>query len=226
MNLLNLIPSKTKILSGMGQLLLSATLLLVGLLNVSQAYSAGFGVIVVDEFGTPMRDAAVCFGLPGTPNQFGSFTTASDGRVMVEDLPRIPLNITVSKQNYQGVQFVETLKNIRMIKEVTLLLDGDGPICETKVKPVLSSLKIKNLRARSVGKQLRIESRISGDPTHYRISNREDFKDAKWIPYKTSFSFRQSANRNETLYFQVRRYSASNRSWIEARSHVSTLSVN
>ncbi|MCB1755699.1 MAG: hypothetical protein KDJ38_09265, partial [Gammaproteobacteria bacterium] len=161
--------------------------LLAGLVMASQAEAAGFGVRVVDEFGKPLSGAAVCVGTEGKVDQFGRYVTSVDGDIMIEDLPQVPLSVTVSKQSYQGVQFFEPVRNWNLIKQVTLLLDGEGPTC-SDTGMVLEendrrSLTIGHLQVSGNSGNYTIDSEISGDPSHYRVSDRRDFKGATWKPY-------------------------------------------
>ncbi len=226
MKFLKRVPEMKGLSVVMRRVLSSFALILAGLFNIPQVFSAGFGVTVVDEFGVPLSDVSVCFGLPGTPEQFGSFITGSSGQIMVEDLPIVPLSVIVSKQDYQGVQFVEGMKNYRLIKRVTLLMGGEGPKCQTKISSDFSSLKINDLIASLNKGRLLIESQVSGAPTHYRISPREDFKGAKWQPYKTTFNYGETSSNDGSLYFQVKRQTKTNSNWIEARSQVTRFYIN
>ena len=201
--------------------------MLAGLITISRADAASFGVRVVDEFGRSIDDASVCIGTTGNNQQFGVFRTAEDGHVMVKDMPQVPLSVIVSKDNYQGVQFFEPVRNWNLITEVTLLLDGEGPVCKQPVADAAeasSRLKINTIHVSKKGGVYFIESEVAGNPTHYKISHREDLKGAKWKPYNKKFNYNGKAN--GTLYFQVKRFSGKPDGWMEARSAIAGIAVN
>ncbi len=202
--------------------------LLAGLIGASRAEAADFGVRVVDEFGQPLAGASVCLGTRAQMDQFGSYVTSPDGHVVLNEAPRVPLNVVVSKQDYQGVRFVEPIRNFNIVTEVTLLLDGEGPVCHS---PELAQqeeekrhLSIANLFASKKGPVYTIRSEIEGEPSHYRISTRKDFKDAKWLPYKKRIKFWGQTDGN--LFYQVKRFTGGKKGWLEARSHVASIAVN
>lgn len=210
-----------------GKVLLCGALL-AGLIGASRAEAADFGVRVVDEYGQPLAGAAVCLGTAAQVDQFGTFVTSPDGHVLLNDAPRVPLNIVVSKKDYQGVRFVEPVRTFNMLTEVTLLLDGEGPVCHS---PELAQqeedkrhLSIANLFASKNGSVYTIQSEIDGEPSHYRISTRKDFKDAKWLPYNKRVKFWGQTDGD--LFYQVKRFSGGKKGWLEARSHVANIAVN
>lgn len=197
------------------------------LIAASRAQAASYGVRVVDEHGTPLGNAAVCIGTQGVADQFGRFLTSEDGLVTLDQVPAVPLYIVVSKDKYQGVTFQEPIRNWNLIKEVTLLLDGVGPTCENASKPVKAvdgPITIKNLYATKKGASYTIDSEIEGKPSHYRVSVRKDFKNAKWQPYAKQISF--SGDAKGKLYYQVKRFSGTKNGWLESRSPVVNISVN
>ena len=201
--------------------------MLAGLVTMSRAEAASFGVRVVDEFGRSIDDASVCIGTTANNRQFGAFRTAEDGHVMIDDVPQVPLSVIVSKDNYQGVQFFEPVRNWNLVAEVTLLLDGEGPVCEQSVADVSEHngrLIINTIHVSKNGGVYSIETEVDGNPTHYKISHREDLKGAKWMPYNKKFSYNGKAD--GTLYFQVKRFSGKSNGWLEARSPVAGIAVN
>ena len=202
--------------------------MLVGLITMSRAEAAGLGIRVVDEFGKPLSGAAVCLGTTGKTDQFGAYLTSAKGDIMVADLPKVAISITVSKDKYQGVHFVEPIRNWNLIKQVTLLLDGEGPVCKNDANvstdTVDQGLVIAKLQATQRGAYTLINSEISGSPTHYRVSDRQDFKGSKWRPYNKQVKFR-SAEQGE-LFFQVKRYSGKKNRWLEARSQIVNTPIN
>lgn len=201
--------------------------MLAGLITISRVDAASFGVRVVDEHGRGINDASVCIGTGANAEQFGTFKTAEDGHVMLEDVPAVPLNVIVSKDSYQGVQFFEPVRNWNLVTEVTLLLDGEGPVCEQDLVDTSednASLKINSIYANKTGSSYMIESDVAGAPTHYKISSREDLKDAKWKPYNKKITFNGKAN--GALYFQVKRFTGKSNGWLEARSVVAGIAVN
>lgn len=204
------------------------TSLAIGLLAISRAEAADFGVRVMDEHGQPLQDAAVCLGTTGKHDQFGVYMTGDNGVVVVKDLPAVELKVTVSRSGYQGIEMVEPVRSWNLIKGVTLLEDGLGPRCDTSalLEEEISntSLAVRALYASDQGGQYLIESEIDGAPSHYRVSAKADFSDARWLPYSRSFTY--SVGAAEALYYQVRRVAGNQTSWLEARSAVVTLQVN
>lgn len=220
----NLNMSATKLTSK----LILCSALLAGLIGASRAEAADFGVRVVDEYGQPIAGAAVCLGTAAQVDQFGTYVTSPDGHVLLNDAPRTALNIVVSKKDYQGVRFMEPLRSYNMVTEVTLLLDGEGPVCHS---PELAQqeeekrhLSIANLYASKNGSVYTIQSDIDGQPSHYRISTRKDFKDAKWLPYNKRVKFWGQTDGD--LFYQVKRFTGGKTGWLEARSHVASIAVN
>lgn len=214
--------------SRMASKMLLCGAMLAGLIGASRAEAADFGVRVVDEFGQPLAGAAVCLGTGAQVDQFGTFVTSPDGHVLLNDAPRIPLTIVISKKDYQGVQFIESVRSFNMVTEVTLLLDGTGPVCHS---PELAQqeeekrhLSIANLFASKNGSVYTIQSDIDGEPSHYRISTRKDFKDAKWLPYNKRVKFWGQTDGD--LFYQVKRFTGGKKGWLEARSHVASIAVN
>ena len=207
---------------------LSKAVLVMALMSVSVAHSANFGVVVLDEYGNPMGDARVCLGLPGNRDQFGMYTTSAEGQVMVKNLPNIPMQITVSKYKYQGVEFIQPRHSYNLMRNVTLLLDGEGPKCgDVAANGTLHNyrLDVDKLEVSLNKGVLFIESKISGDlPTHYRVSSSKEFTGARWKAYEPEIAY--YGRSSEQLYFQVRRFSGKRGAWLEARSKVATVYLN
>lgn len=201
---------------------------LTALITMSRADAASFGVRVIDEQGQPLAGAAVCIGTAANPGQFGAFMTAADGSARIDNAPAVPLRITVSKEAFQGVHFEEPIRNWNLMTDVTLLRDGEGPVCDISGHADAQAadserLKISYLNAFKSRAGYTIESDIQGAPTHYRVSHRKDFAGAKWQPYQKAVTYRGAAK--DALYFQVKRFSGNTGSWLEARSAVADIAI-
>ncbi|MDO6461460.1 carboxypeptidase-like regulatory domain-containing protein [Granulosicoccaceae sp. 1_MG-2023] len=200
----------------------------IGIVAISQAEAADYGVRVMDEQGRPLADAAVCVGTSARHDQFGVMMTDENGVAMVHDVPAVELKVIVSRSGYQGVALTEPVRNWNLIKGVKLLADGIGPRCDAagllEKEINQASLSVRSLYGSRSRDSYIIEAEIDGAPSHYRVSTSPDFSDAKWLPYERRFSY--TPGQAEALYYQVRRVAGNKNSWLEARSPVVTLQVN
>jgi hypothetical protein len=80
---------------------------------------------------------------------------------------------------------------------------------------------INNGMAVATGNRVSLNNSISGQPTHYRASERADFQGAEWMAWSAAPEFQLSAGPGKKLvYFQVRRHATINGADIETRSPV------
>jgi hypothetical protein len=205
--------------------------LFVGLLTafagVSMVNAATVGVRIVDELGQPLSGAAVCFGTAANKEQFGSYITGVDGDIVLHDLPHVALILTISKEKYQGVEMHQPGRNWNLISEVMLLENGIGPVCKHdtfEVTDIKRGLEIQRLDVEKNRSFIKIGSQVTGEPSHYRVSQDKSFNGAKWLPYKKTVKYWGAVQ--GSLYFQVKRFTGMKKGWLEARSYVANVSVN
>jgi len=192
------------------------------------AHAATFGVRVVDNAGTPIAGAAVCVGLQGNYKQFGALFTDSTGTATVE-VPNIPIIVTVSKNRSAGVRMSEPARGFNLIKQVKLIDGIPGPRCRAGSSladaPGVEEVLIDDVAVRTGVFATTLSTIVRGNPSHYRVSESEDFGDAKWRRFSNTISL-DDYNGTEKVYLQMRRLEGTAKSWLEARSDVFTVTLN
>jgi len=191
------------------------------------AQAAVFGVRVVDDSGAPVVGAAVCVGLEGNYKQFGAMFTDSTGTATV-DVPNVPLLVTVSKDRTAGIRMSEPARGFNLIKQVRLLDGVPGPRCRagsSLAKPGVKQILIDNIDVREGIYSTTLNTTVRGNPSHYRVSDNEDFSDAKWRRFASIITLSEYPEA-ETLFLQMRRIEGTAKSWLEARSDVITVRLN
>ncbi len=191
------------------------------------AQAATFGVRVVDDAGTPVAGAAVCVGLEGNYKQFGALFTDSTGTATVE-VPNVPLLVTVSKNRSAGIRMSEPARGFNLIKQVRLIDGVPGPRCRagsSLAKPGVEQIHIDRVAVREGIYSTTINTSVRGNPSHYRVSDNEDFSDAKWRRFTSSITTADYPEAN-ILFLQMRRLEGTAKSWLEARSNVIEVRMN
>jgi len=198
----------------------------LALASVANIVSAGqFGVRVVDPQGMPVSGASVCFGLPGNYRQFGAVFTDADGQAMTE-VPNIPFVVTVSKTRFTGMRINEPARGFNLVKEVTLADGIPGPRCKagsTLADASEGTIYITNVRVSSDSRATKLVPETSGEPTEYRLSKTPDIAQASWKSFDESIPLTGSQARGEKIFLQLRRFSGTNKAWVEARSRTTTV---
>jgi len=196
-------------------------------LAANAVHAATFGVRVVDPTGQPIQGASVCVGLASNFVQFGAEFTDSDGLVML-DVPNVPLTVTVSKTRFAGVRLSEPARGFNLIKEVTLIDGLPGPRCRAGSAladaPGIAPMRIKNIDI-TRGASLVLRPNVTGNPSHYRISNNPEFTNTTWQPYTDSIRLSRGLSQETSLYFQLRQYAGNANAWLEARSDAITITL-
>lgn len=184
------------------------------------ANAAKFGVKIVNESGQAVEGAAVCVGMPGNYNQFGSLLTDKSGLAML-DVPKIPFVLTVSKNFVGSMKVGEPARGFNIIKELTLKQGTSAAKCNVVglVKSE-SSVKISDVQVTDNIYTTTLKPQVVGEPTEYRISRTPSFEGAKWKRFETSIALSARLSEEDEVYIQMRRYAALNKSWIEAKSDV------
>ena len=194
---------------------------------------------VVDQTtAKPLKDAAVCLGTGADSSQFGALMTSRDGTVSFSKIPNTPLLLTISKPGFIGYQRPQSAGEYNRVILVKLATGGLGPICHASKSaakqsmPAKAGLRVKRFlvnggKIRTRSRRVTLSSRVTGKPTHYRVSERSDFSTASWKPYEkqTVFQLSESSGR-KTIYFQVRRYKEANGSNVQSTSNVVTARIS
>lgn len=186
-----------------------------------------FGVRVVDDAGSPIEGASVCFGLPGSFSQFGAQFTDSNGQAMA-DIPNVPVVVTISKTRFSGIRLSEPARGFKMQKQITLAEGTPGPRCKagsSLADANHSSIRVSRLDVTPERDATVIKPFVSGDPTEYRVGTLVDLQDIQWTAFDGSIRVTGSLADQDELFLQLRRYEGTDTGWIEARSDVMTVFV-
>lgn len=164
-----------------------------------------------------VSNAAVCLGTAANPSQFGALQAGYDGQVTFEGIPAIPLVLTASQPGYRGRALrLSTVRADRFLS-VPLQRGGLGPSCNVSDAPYGGiagggqGLRIEEFDINAGGsttaqRQVVVDISVAGQPTHYRISEDPQFRDAQWLAYVQRPRFQLSPGRgSKTVYLQVRR---------------------
>ena len=196
----------------------------LGLSSLGSAHAAKFGVRVVDDLGKPVAGASVCIGLEGNYKQFGAMFTGADGNAIVE-VPNVPLVVTVSKTRFAGTRMIEPARDFTLIREVKLVEGRPGPRCRAGSTLAANppEIYISDIAVRRGARTASLTPSVSGEPSHYRVSNLEDFSNANWQRFDTSINLPASLFNEPSLFLQMRRFTGSSRAWLESVSDVVTV---
>lgn len=191
-------------------------------------HAATFGVRVVDFAGVPIAGAAVCVGLQGNYKQFGALFTDASGTATVE-VPNVPLIVTVSKDRTAGIRISEPARGFNLIKQVKLIDGIPGPRCKAGSSladaPGVEQIRIGNIDVREGAFSTTLRPSVTGNPSHYRVSDSKDFANAKWRRFATTISLTDYSEA-DTVFVQLRRLEGTAKSWLESRSAVVTVRLS
>ncbi len=183
------------------------------------ATASEVAIHVVDQTtGKPVTNAAVCLGTSAESGQFGRVFTSRAGVATFSQVPNTPLLLTVSKPRFKGYERTLNAGDYNRVIQIRLADGVLGPICRitepptTPAKTGRTGLHVKRFlinggKPRTQSRRVTLSSRVSGNPTHYRVSERSDFASANWQPYEKQTVFQLSGpGGRKTIYFQVRRH--------------------
>ena len=209
------------------QIVLSTAIGVSAIVASHTASAATFGVRVVDPQGQPVSGASVCIGLAGNYTQFGAEFTGADGVVSVE-VPNVPLVVTVSKSRFAGTRVEEPARGFNLVKQITLVDGVPGPRCKAgstmASAPNAPTIDIENVRINSDAGVV-LTPKVTGQPSHYRISTDRNFESANWVPYSDSIRVSDAMADERSLFLQMRQYTGSSKGWLEARSQVVNITL-
>ncbi len=198
-------------------------------LAFTPAQAAKFGVRVVDAQGQPIAGAAVCIGLQGNYKQFGALFTDASGNAMV-DVPNVPLLVTVSKDRFTGTRTTEPARSFNLLKQVKLLEGVPGPRCKAGSALVSnssseerSSIKVKTIAIKSGPYSTTLEPVVTGEPSHYRVSDNREFSESKWQRFDNKIALNNGLSDKDKVFVQLRKLVGTGKNWLEARSDVVTV---
>ena len=206
---------------------------------MSQAGWAGkLGVRVLDaNSGLPVANASVCIGTASDRTLYGTGVTSVDGVALYDSIPDKSVLITVSKRNYRGISLQRPPKGDNVVVDITVTEGLSSKKCRAlkmvDMKPGITRgfntvewpLRITGLSYFPAGRDgLSFLTHTTGKPTHYRVSTRADFSDAKWQPYSDVILYSplgQDYGKTE-LFFQLRKVIRADGAEIEALSEVTS----
>ena len=188
---------------------------------VTSAHAGKFGIRVVDQSGEPVAGAAVCVGLEGNYKQFGAVFTDLNGVVPMLEVPNIPLVLTVSKTRFTGIRLMEPAREFNLIKEVKLRNGLPGPRCRAESSLASApAILIGNIEVIEGASSKTITPTVTGDPSHYRVSESERFSDTNWERFKKVIALSNALSDRDSVFLQLRKIQGSSESWLESRSEV------
>lgn len=211
-------------------------LLITLLLVVPQlAAAADIRVQVYDRARqSPLANAAVCVGTSARIDQFGAHLTDNRGYASFAGVPRAAIVVTVSRPDYKSEQETMVNSNSNRVLSMSLSTGGGGvpcPLADTASSDYAGGLKVTRFRLNngkvSTGNPaILLNSRVNGQVTQYRASERADLSGVSWQGYTPAATFQLSAGPGKkTVYFQVRRHSDVNGAVIETLSPVARDSI-
>jgi len=201
---------------------------LVLVMAASAASAADLKVRVFERGGkAPLSGAAVCLGTPANVSQFGAEPADAQGYVVFRGFPRAPLQVTASKPGFRGEQTPVVTTNSDRLIVLSLARGGGGSKCKlagNRVSVQTGSLVVSRLAINdgalvTDSSKVTLNNSTSGQPTHYRASERADFHGTDWKDWSAAPVFQLSADPGKKfVYFQVRRQATINGADIETRS--------
>ncbi len=187
----------------------------------------------------PLKGVAVCLGTPGNTNQFGALRTNAKGNVEFSNtLPNTPVILTVSGSQHKGLQRILpsglALSNTDLVRTIDLPQGGLGPVCDAPPTMIVftpNSSKRNTLKLAGVtldrghtttsSRSVVLNPSVSGEPTHYRISEDPEFKDSDWLMYqKTPLFTLSNGEGRKRVYYQVRKAAEIGDSSIQTTSNI------
>jgi len=177
----------------------------------------------------PLAGVAVCLGTPARLNQFGAMLTDPAGYATFSDVPPAALLVTASRDGYKAEQENMVTSNMDRMLVLSMSAGGGGTQCQLDSagsSQQASGLEVSRFAidggAPKTGqRQVTLDSRVTGEPTQYRASERADLLDAQWQAYSGKAAFELSeGDGNKVVYFQVRRHATINGADLEVLSPV------
>ena len=194
------------------------------------AIASDLSVRVFERGGNaPLPEVAVCLGTPARLNQFGAMLTDSGGYAVFSDIPQTALLVTASRAGFKAEQENVVTSNTDRMLVLSLSAGGGGVQCQLDSVAGsqaasgldVSRFAINNGASRTTQQAVTLDSRVAGEPTQFRASERADLRDAQWQDYsaKVPFELSDGAGR-KVVYFQVRRHATINGADLEVLSPV------
>jgi hypothetical protein len=194
------------------------------------AFASDLRVRVFERGGNaPLPGVAVCLGTPARLNQFGAMLTDAGGYALFSDIPQTALLVTASRAGFKAEQENVVISNMDRMLVISLSAGGGGSQCELDSNAGsqaasgldVSRFTINNGASSTAQRTVTLDSRVTGEVTQYRASERADMLDAQWQDYSGKASFELSAGAgNKVVYFQVRRHATINGADLEVLSPV------
>lgn len=201
----------------------AVTVLASGVLYAGAPAAARFEVEVLDRAGAALPGAAVCAGTAGDVRQFGARITGDDALAVFDDLPRAPVDITVSLSGYRGI--VQRFAPAGFDRRVRLVMvqGGFGPQCPgpEQPRPTLparaadAGLQVVNAIVQPAAEGAWLMLEFNGPADEVRIGRSADFEGAEWRPLSARIRLNEPPG---PAYVQVRRLLRLDGAIIESRS--------
>ena len=194
------------------------------------AFASDLRVRVFERGGNAaLPGVAVCLGTPARLNQFGAMLTDAGGYAVFNDIPQTALLVTASKAGFKAEQENVVISNMDRMLVISLSAGGGGSQCQLDSNAGsqavsgldVSRFTINNGASSTAQRTVTLDSRVTGEVTQYRASERADMLDAQWQDYSGKASFELSAGAGKkVVYFQVRRHATINGADLEVLSPV------
>ena len=223
------------------------TAALLSTLLISQVTFGADVTVHVSKRGAsgPLDNVAVCLGTRGVPTQFGAVLTDKTGTAKFRDVPTTELVLTASKRGMRGKRTSLIASSWNRSLVMSLPSGGGGPECSAKT--LASAAVVQSTRTDDSGPGLGVGIRgfrinegkrsttrptvtlefdHSGGATHYRVSERSDFRAAEWLPINGERQFDLSTDTSrKTVYLQVRKQVTVQGGAMESVSNVTSDSI-
>lgn len=205
-----------------------------------QAGWAGEIVVQVSKrrAGDPVHAAAVCLGTPANPAQFGAMLADDKGIAQFDKVhTRTDLVLTVSKSGFKGrrVSLGRDPRNRGVL--LTLASGGGGPECTkgtalieqaptmpsptAHFTPDIEEFQINGGEPTTRSARVTLNYVLKGEASHYRASDRSDFKSAQWRPLESDPRLELAGDPGpKTVYFQVGKFTSAEGAEIEILSNI------
>lgn len=191
--------------------------------------------------GDPVADAAICLGTPANPAQFGAMLADDKGMARFDKVhTRADLVLTVSKSGYQGRQVALGRDTRNRGVLLTLASGGGGPTCRkavalavqtlaspaTHLAPGIIEFRINGGEQKTRSARVALDFALTGEASHYRASDRSDFRSAQWLPLEHDLWLDLPGGAGlKTIYFQVGKLTSAEGAEIEILSNVAVDSI-
>jgi hypothetical protein len=179
-------------------------------------HAADLRVRVFERGGdNPLPGIAVCLGTQARLDQFGARRTDEKGYVLFQAVPRARLLVTASMPGFMSEQESMVTSDTDRMLVLSLSAGGGGPRCpisNTAPGPTAENLAISGFAINDGApvtdkRSVKLHYSLMGQATHYRASEQQDFKNAKWRQYESAPDFLLSAGTGvKVIYLQVRRH--------------------